>query len=120
MENTNEEKLSDVEMIAQIINEQRDSILMTVRDNLKKQVITSLTYSAQQTINNAVGKFIDEEMKEDLHGIVAEMKGVLLEEVRKQMPVIASEFGKLLVAQATKNFQVDSWKSADMIKKIFE
>lgn len=113
-------QLSDVELIAQIINEQKDQILATVRDNLKKQVITSLTYSAQESIRNAVGKFIDEQMKDDLAAIVAEMKGVLLAEVKKQMPVIAAEFGALLVRQATKNFQVDSYKSADMIKKIFE
>lgn len=121
MENTIEEKKNaEIEIIRQILEEQRPYIMDRVKEDLKKQVISSLTYAAQNAISSAASKFVEEEMKDDLQKLVIELKGTLLEEIRGQMPKIASEFGAMLLKTATKNFQADSWKTQEMIKKIFE
>lgn len=121
MENTIEEKKNaEVEMIRQILEEQRPYIMERVKEDLKKQVINSLTYAAQNAITSAASKFVEEEMKTDLQNLVIELKGTLLDEIRAQMPKIAAEFGSMLLKTATKNFQADSWKTQELMKKIFE
>lgn len=119
MENT-EKEVSQIDLITEILEQERPYILQRVKEDLKKQVIQSLTYSAQNAITNAASKFVEEQMKNDLQNIVVELKVTLLEEIRSQMPKIASAFGAMLVTTATKNFQADSWKSQKLIKEIFE
>lgn len=117
---TTEVKQSEVDLIKEILETQRPYILERVKEDLKKQVIQSLTYSAQQKISQTASEFIEKELAEDLKTIVVELKGTLLTEIRAQMPKIAASFGELLLKTATKNFQADSWKTHELMKKIFE
>lgn len=118
--NTEQTENLHVDLIREILEEQRPHIISRVKEDLKKQVISSLTYSAQSAISNAASKFVEEQMKADLEVIVMELKSTLLEEIRSQMPKIAASFGAMLLTAATKNFSADSWKTQKIIKEIFE
>src|SRR5690606_32862778 len=111
MENNIEEarKEQQVELIKDILEKDSEAILLKVREDLKTQVITTLTYSDSNELSKLVSEFVQQEMTEDIKTILVDTKAELLNSIKEQLPKISAKFGDALLFEATKNMQVGSY-----------
>jgi len=104
--------------IENIIENSHDEIVKTVQDQLKQEIISSLTYNFRDDISKIVSDYVKNNMTDDIKKILDIEKPNMLTEIQKSCTTIAAEIGKTMVETATKNIS-SSYDAEQIIKKIF-
>jgi len=104
--------------VKQIIENSHEDIVATVKEQLKQNIIDSLTYNFRADVSQIVSDYLKDSMADDIKKMLDDEKENMLNEIQKSCITIAAEVGKAMVETASKNLS-SSYNSSDIIKKIF-
>lgn len=116
-----EEKTQTAEdIIGEILESQKSTIKATLTEALKKQIMEHLSWSLREKISEITSKFVQEEMTEDIKLVLAEQKAVILASLKDAFIKIGAKVAEAMVVQATKNLEVNSYNTREILKKLID
>ena len=107
-------------LVADVLKNSQNDIKEKVKELIKENVTHSFYYAIKSQIDEMVTEFITTEMKDEIHTMLKDAKPALIEEMKKGFITVGAELSKALTAQALANLEIGSYKSKDIIKKIFD
>lgn len=115
METTNTETL-----IREILEGSKETIKAKMKAEIEKQIIDQLSWKLRDELSVMASAFVQEELKADISAMLTEAKPQIIEQLKEGFIKIGAQLSEAMVIQATKNLNVGSYNSKEIIKKILE
>ncbi len=97
-----------------------ESIKSGVKNQLRDHLITRLSYSVQSQVNNIASDFVEKEMKEDILRIFETAKPLILAGIQEGVVKVGAKLAEVLFSKALDNLSNNSYRSGEIVKKLFE
>lgn len=107
-------------LIAQILNDNKESIKSKLKEEIEKQIIDSLSWRLRDEIGKMTSEFMEAEMKADIKKLLIEHRPVFIEQLKDSFIKIGAQLSTVMVTQAMKNLEVGSYNAKDIVKKILD
>ena len=108
------------QLVKEVLSQSQESIIVSLKENLKEKILSQMGWSLDSLIADIVKEFVEKEMKADIAKELSDSKPVLLRELKKGMVKVGAKLAEAMMAHAMKNLDINSYKSKDIIKKIFD
>jgi hypothetical protein len=115
-----ENGITTEQMIKDILSGAQDAMKANLLEELKKNITNHLSWNLREEMNQITSDFIKEEMTEDIKKLLEESKPVILESLKESFIKIGALVAQAMYETASKNLAVNSYHTADILKKILQ
>jgi len=112
--------ISYEELIASVIKTSREAIESGVQQELQQHLINQLSYSVREQIGLIANEFIEKELKSEILETLRQAKIPILSAVKEGIVQTSAKLAEVLYTKALNNLTASSYKSGEIIKKLFE
>lgn len=116
----NEQTTTTENLIKEILEGSKETIKAKMKAEIEKQIIDQLSYSLRSHLSDMTSKFVEEEMKTEITLMLKEAKPQIIEQMKDGFIKIGAQLSEAMVIQASKNLNIGSYNSREIIKKILE
>lgn len=107
------------EQVKAIMEESAVDIQAQVKEQIKKQIIDSLTWSLRDEVSKIVRDTIVEDMKDDIKMVVLEAKPAIMDELRNTVAKMSAQIGNAMLENVSKNLS-QSWNVNKLMETLFK
>lgn len=106
--------------IAEILSANKEQIKSKALESLKLAIMDNIGWSTKNAIQKAVDEFMEAEIIPEIGEVLKGHKQEILDGIIKSSSQIAVRIAELIAEKAMKNLSSDSYRSGEIIKKIFD
>ncbi|HUW89060.1 MAG TPA: hypothetical protein VMV43_00925 [Candidatus Nanopelagicaceae bacterium] len=108
------------ELVASVIKTSRETIESGVQRQLQEHLINQLSYSVKDELSKIAADFIEKELKEDILAEMRRAKEPILSGIREGVIQVGAKLAETLFAKAVENLTGNSYRSEEIVKKLFD
>lgn len=103
--------------IKKALENSKEEIQNAVLEKVKDDVINNYYWSLKDSISKVVKEFFEEEMSDQIRGVLSENKELFMNEIQNGIADVAVEISKAMAKTAAENLV--SYKGKDILKNLF-
>lgn len=119
MENINETTTTE-ELIKGILEGSKETIKSNIVNELKQQIINSLSWSMRDHVSKVTNEFVEKELKSEIVKVLEECRPEILASLKGAFVKIGAQVAQSMYEQAAKNLAVGQYGTREILKKILD
>ena len=107
-------------LIKEVLESNKEGLKDAVRKQIEGKILDQLSYSLNHKVSEVVGEFVRDEVADEIKAMLTKAKPKMLKEMESGIVKIGAALSECLYAKALKNLEVGSYKSREILKKVFD
>ena len=103
--------------IKKALEDSKEEIQSAVLAKVKEEIVSNYYWSLRENISKIVKDFFEEEMAEDIKGVLSENRELFMKEIQNGIADVAVELSKAMAKKAGENLA--GYQGREVLNKLF-